>query len=89
MSAVTPGPSLAIAIREMLDSGELELVVGKAIVEVVPSSFYSFWVLVNDVTEHLDRGDQHYRDCNGELIRTLDQWVQAVIAGRWPAANGH
>lgn len=39
------------------------------------------------VDERLAQGGTHYRDSQGRVITTLDQFVQAVEAGRWPV-NG-
>jgi hypothetical protein len=38
----------------------------------------------------LDQGLLRLRDCEGNLLLKLDQWLAAVEAGKWPGGqNGH
>lgn len=41
---------------------------------------------------HLDnrlRQNYHLRDCGGQAITRLDEWLAAVAAGRWPGPGGN
>lgn len=41
--------------------------------------------LVGHIDENLTTGLIHYRNRHGELLRTLDQVIQAILSNDWPA----
>lgn len=51
-----------------------------------PTPYDLAYLLISHLDDRLHQ-NYHLRDCDGQVIFRLDEWLVAVAAGRWPVGE--